>query len=175
MLNTEIVLTVAIGVAIIIIPLAVLFKWFLNHNIKLKNLELANNTFKELVPTRLQAYERLAILLERITPDTMVLRENKAGLTSQQLHQLLLNTVRQEFEHNLAMQIYLPSSSWERIMRSRDEVLKLISAAAREVEPSSSSVQLSTKIIEKGINETNFYIEKAKEALRSDIQSYYFD
>ncbi|MCT4591686.1 MAG: hypothetical protein N4A71_27955 [Carboxylicivirga sp.] len=160
---------------LITIPILIILRWFLKHNLKLKELELANSTYKELIPTRLQAYERLTLLLERINPDTMVLRENIAGLTSLQLQKKLLNTVRQEFEHNFAMQVYLPVKTWDKIIKSRDEVIKLINTSSAEVDPNSPSISLSKVILEKGVNETTFYILKAKEQLKKDIQLYYFD
>jgi hypothetical protein len=160
---------------LITIPILIILRWFLKHNLKLKELELANSTYKELIPTRLQAYERLTLLLERINPDTMVLRENIAGLTCLQLQKKLLNTVRQEFEHNFAMQVYLPVKTWDKIIKSRDEVIKLINTSSAEVDPNSPSISLSKVILEKGVNETTFYILKAKEQLKKDIQLYYFD
>ena len=160
---------------LVALPLLILLRWFLKHNLKLKELELANSTFKELIPTRLQAYERLTILLERINPDAIVLRENSPGMTSLQLQKKLLNTIRHEFEHNFAMQVYLPVKSWDAITKSRDEVIKLINTSAAEVNPNAPSLELSKKILEKGVNETSFYIVKAKEQLKKDIQLYYFD
>jgi len=160
---------------LVAVPLLLLIRWFLKHNLKLKELELANSTFKELIPTRLQAYERLSILLERITPEALALREQRQGLTSIQLQKLLLQNIRQEFEHNFAMQIYLPVKTWEQVIKSRDEVIKLINTCSAEVQPNSPSMELSKKILERAINETNFYITKAKESLKKDIQLYYFD
>jgi len=162
-------------VLLISLPMLLILRWFLKHNLKLKELELANNVYKELIPTRLQAYERLTILLERISPEAIVLRENIAGSSSLQLQKKLLATIRHEFEHNFAMQVYLPIKTWDKIIKSRDEVIKLINTASAEVNPNAQSMELSRIILEKSMNETNFYIDKAKEALKKDIQRYYFD
>lgn len=162
-------------VIIVALPILIILRWFLKHNLKLKELELANSTYKELIPTRLQAYERLSILLERISPEAIVLRSNQQGLTSLQLQKKLLHSIRQEFEHNFAMQIYLPAATWEKIIKSRDELIKLINTSSAEVQPNGPAMELSRFILEKGVNETNFYFDKAKEALKKDIQLYYFD
>lgn len=175
MIEFKDVMTTGITILLIAVPILILIRWFLKHNLKLKELELANSTFKELIPTRLQAYERLAILLERITPESIVLREQKQGLTSLQLHNQLLQSIRHEFEHNFAMQIYLPVESWDKITKARDEVIKVINSSSAEVQPNSPSMELSRTILEKAINETNFFIVKAKETLKKDIQLYYFD
>ncbi len=175
MISSADLIQTSVSTLLIATPLLILIHWFLKHNIKLKQLELANSTFKELIPTRLQAYERLSILLERITPEALVLREQKQGLTSLQLQSILLQSIRKEFEHNFAMQIYLPASTWDQIIKSRDEVIKLLNTCSAEVQPNSPSMQLSKIILEKAINETNFHIVKAKKALKKDIQLYYFD
>jgi len=175
MIEFENLVIISILILLIGIPFLILVRWFLKHNLKLKEIELANSTFKELIPTRLQAYERLSILLERITPEALVLREQKQGLSSLQLQKILLQNIRQEFEHNFAMQIYLPISTWDLVIKSRDEVKKLINTCSAEVQPNSPSMELSRVILERTINETNFYISKAKESLKKDIQNYYFD
>ncbi len=162
-------------VILVALPLLLVLRWFLKHNLKLKELELANSTYKELIPTRLQAYERLTILLERITPEAIVLRLNQPGISSIMLQKSLLQTIRQEFEHNFAMQIYLPVATWDTIIKSRDELIKLINTSSAEVQPNAPAMQLSKVILEKSVNETDFYFVKAKEALKKDIQLYYFD
>ncbi|WP_289054665.1 hypothetical protein [Carboxylicivirga marina] len=175
MITINELLKIAAVVLLIALPLLILIRWFFKHNLKLKELELANSTYKELIPTRLQAYERLAILLERISPETIVIRENKQGLSSLQFQKQLLQIIRQEFEHNFAMQIYLPAKTWDAIIKARDEVVKLINTSAAETQANAPSMELSRIILEKGINDTNFYIKKAKEVLKKDIQLYYFD
>lgn len=162
-------------VLLVALPILIVLRWFLKYNLRQKELELANSTFKELIPTRLQAYERLTILLERITPEAIVLRLNQPGISSLQLQKSLLQSIRQEFEHNFAMQIYLPVTTWATIIKSRDELIKLINTSSAEVQPNAPAMELARFILEKGINETNFYIEKAKEALKKDVQLYYFD
>ncbi len=175
MISFEEIIKLSAIVIIVALPLLIILRWFLKHNLKQKELELANSTFKELIPTRLQAYERLSILLERISPEALVLRSNQQGLSSLQLQKKLLQAIRQEFEHNFAMQIYLPAATWKTVMKSRDELIKLINTSSAEVQPNSPAMELSRVILEKSVNETNFYFEKAKEALKKDIQLYYFD
>ena len=49
---------------------------------------------RQLLPLRLQAYERLALFLERITPGALVFRVHKSHMTSRMLHAELLATIR---------------------------------------------------------------------------------
>lgn len=155
------------------IPLLILVRWFLKHNLKLKKIEVASALKKELIPNKIQAYERITLLLERIHPEALILREQKKEYTNIQLHQQLLKSIRKEFEHNLAMQIYIPSKTWEYVAKARDEVSKLINKCSSEVQPNNPSLEIAHKVLEKTINETNYYITKAKEKLNSDIELMY--
>ncbi len=156
------------------IPILLLVNWFLKQNLKMKQVDLSLSVQKEILPLRIQAYERLTILLERINPESIVLREQKQGLTSLQLHTQILKNIRSEFEHNLAMQIYVPNKTWDLISIARDEAIKVINSCASDVKPDAPSMELSQKILERSMNETNFHIKKAREALKNDIQLYYF-
>ena len=72
------------------------------------NLHLADikkEDHKQLLPVRLQAYERLTLFLERIKPGPLVLRVHKSNMTSRMLQSELTATVREEFEHNITQQI----------------------------------------------------------------------
>lgn len=112
-------ITPALAIAI---PTLLLVRWFLKNNLKIKQLELAMQQRKEMIPTRLQAYERISILLERISPESLIIREQKHGLTSIQFHHHLLKVIRSEMEHNLAMQVYMPAATWEKVIAARDVV-----------------------------------------------------
>jgi len=174
MIDWQTILYMAIPYLMIGIPVLILVNWFLKQNLKSKQIEISLSMQKEMLPLRIQAYERLTILLERINPDTLILREQKQGLSNLQLHTLLLKGIRSEFEHNLAMQIYLPAKTWDLILKSRDEVIKLINTCAGEVKAEGPSMELSQKILERYSKESDFYLKQAKEALKKDIQLYYF-
>ena len=57
---------------------------------------------KTILPIRLQAYERLTLFLERITPDSLLLRTSKPGMNVGQLQHALLSAIRAEYEHNMS-------------------------------------------------------------------------
>ncbi|MCU4175939.1 hypothetical protein [Carboxylicivirga sp. N1Y90] len=173
MLNLNELIQSSLPFFLFAIPLLILVRCFLKHNLKLKQIELASSLKKELIPNKIQAYERVTLLLERIHPETLILREQQAGLSNMQLHKQLLKSIRTEFDHNIAMQIYMPSKTWEYVTKARDEVSKLINTCSSQVQPNNPSMELAHKILEKTINETNYYITKAKEKLNNDIELMY--
>ena len=111
------------------------------EKIILKNLDI-------ITPLRLQAYERFTLFLERISPESLILRINKPGYTCKQLHNELLSVIRAEFEHNLAQQIYISNKAWELIKIARSNTVHLININAGKVQPDSPSLNLSKAILE---------------------------
>ncbi|MFI5135644.1 MAG: hypothetical protein ACHQD9_07305, partial [Chitinophagales bacterium] len=85
----------------------VVLKLFLGGEKDRKELEVRAAHYKDALPIRLGAYERLTLLLERITPTNLLQRVNKPGMTSLDLQKALISNIRMEFEHNLSQQIYV--------------------------------------------------------------------
>lgn len=101
------------------------------------------------LPLRLQAYERLVLLLERVSPAQTVTRILQPGLTALQFQILLTQNIREEFEHNMAQQIYVSSESWGLIKTAKEEVIRLINTVSAEMDSSVSANELARMIIEK--------------------------
>ncbi|TAJ05446.1 hypothetical protein DMA11_23520 [Marinilabiliaceae bacterium JC017] len=151
----------------------ILIRWFLNRELTHQRLSIRMEAQKQVIPQQLQAYERLTLLLERIAPESLVLREQRNNLTSLQFHSHLLKTIRHEFDHNLAMQVYINNSTWTLIIKAREELLKLINTSASTTKPDTPSILLGKKIIEEAGAEANYHIKKALETLKNDIQRLY--
>ena len=75
------------------------------------------------VPLRLQAYERMALFLERIEPNQLVLRIHNPGLSVPEEQNLLLTAIRSEFEHNLSQQIYISNEVWNQIYLAKEDTV----------------------------------------------------
>lgn len=125
-----------------------LLKQFLGNEEKKRVLELRIKNQGLLTPVRLQAYERVILYLERISPNGLILRVFQPSLNSFQLQSLLIQTIRSEFEHNLSQQIYLSNASWELVKNAKEDTIKLVNLAAAKVGDNASGTDLSTAIIE---------------------------
>ena len=53
------------------------------------------------MPLRLQAYERMALFLERISPNNLLVRVVPKSSNKGDYEALLIATIEQEYEHNL--------------------------------------------------------------------------
>ncbi len=108
-------------------------------DVKLKNTETV-------LPIRLQAYERIALLLERISPNNMLLRLSDPSLTAFAFQQLLLSEVREEFNHNLSQQVYMSDEVWEKVRTSINEVVTAVQESAQKMNENNSSIDLAEEI-----------------------------
>ena len=124
----------------------VLFKMLREERDK-REFELRKYTHKEALPIRLRGYERLAILLERTTPEHMLRDMDIANLTVQQLQILLMKTVRLEFDHNLSQQVYVSDAVWEAIILVEEEMISFIAAGAKNFAPDSPALPYAQQLI----------------------------
>ena len=84
----------------------------------------------KVLPMRLQAYERLTLLLERIDPNKLLIRIKPFSDEISKYEELLITNIEQEFEHNLAQQIYVSDQCWSIILAAKNATIQLIRKAA---------------------------------------------
>ncbi|WP_028291172.1 hypothetical protein [Olleya sp. ITB9] len=103
---------------------------------------------KESLPIRLQAYERIALFLERISPNKLLLRVAPISSDKQGYEDLLIKNIEQEFEHNLSQQIYLSNDCWTIVNASKSATIQLIRKAGM-----SDKIDSASKLREAILNE----------------------
>jgi hypothetical protein len=81
------------------------------------------------LPIRLQAYERMVLFLERITPSKLLIRVVPNNSNEESYESLLIANIEQEFEHNLAQQIYVSDDCWNIIVAAKNATIQLIRKA----------------------------------------------
>lgn len=82
------------------------------------------------VPLRLQAYERLALFLERISPNKLIIRVSPITSKKEDYERLLIQSIEQEMEHNLSQQIYVSEKCWSIILAAKNATIQLIRKAS---------------------------------------------
>ena len=82
------------------------------------------------MPLRLQAYERMALFLERITPSKLIVRVQPTSSNKEDYEALLIANIEQEFEHNLSQQIYVSDECWNIITAAKNATIQLIRKAS---------------------------------------------
>ena len=134
---------------------------------------LRKETAKTLNPIRLTAYERIALFLERIQPDSMVMRVQQSNMKVRDLHLALLTTIREEFEHNVTQQIYVSSDVWIVTKNAKESMIQLINTCSSELPDELPAIELSKMIIEKYNSVETTPIDAALNILKAEVKSFY--
>ena len=106
------------------------FKQFIRNEDNRRNFLVRKELEKHALPIRLQAYERMVLFLERITPAKLLIRMNPKSSNKESYESLLIATIEEEFEHNLSQQIYLSDECWSIITASKNATIQLIRKAS---------------------------------------------
>jgi len=137
-------------------------------------LELKMKRDKEIMMLRLQAYERLALFLERISPGSIISRVRTPDMISTELQYAIVKNIREEYEHNLSQQIYVSSDTWNLIVASKDEIIKTINLIGGQLPSDASAGQLINAIFT-GIANANAPLptEHALEFLKTECRQLF--
>jgi len=115
------------------------------ENIQL--LELKKAVTNQVLPLRLQAYERLVLFIERVNPSNMLIRLSATDYTAAELHSIVVNEIRNEYQHNVTQQIYVSPMAWGVIRRVKNDTLGIITNAVKGLPEDASGLELSRTIL----------------------------
>ena len=110
------------------------------------NMEYKIANSNATLPNRLQAFERMSLFLERLSPGNLLLRLNNPNMTAKELQRLMISDIREEFNHNLSQQIYMSDKSWDLIKNTVEDVIALINTNAEKLDDDVKSVELAKLI-----------------------------
>lgn len=163
--------TAIIIACLALIAIVFVAKLFIERSLKLQALDNGKAVKGIVMPLRLQAYERMALYLERIEPNQLVMRIHGDGLTVAQEQNLLLTAIRSEFEHNLSQQIYISPTVWKKICDAKDDIITIVNAVAEQFDSNENSLQYAEALLIASAEKP--VIEKALNVLKADIQKMF--
>lgn len=131
---------------------------------------LKKDNLSTITPIRLRAYERLMLLLERTTPNTLILGVSIPGMKNRELHSALLESIRHEFSHNISQQIYVSDELWKYIKNAQESLLKLVNTCAAKCQPDDSATQLAEQIIQVYSSNNETPSELAISTLKNEVR-----
>jgi hypothetical protein len=164
---------ILVPAAVVLYAMYLVVRLFVQREIDIKKLEVRGKCIETVLPNRLQAYERMTLFLERMSPQNLLMRLNVVGMPAREFHQLLLTEIRNEYNHNASQQIYIGEEVWNMIKNSKEDLIVMINEAASEMTPESTSLNLSKKIFEKSITKTVDPIAHALSELKKEIHQVF--
>ncbi|MBL7742050.1 MAG: hypothetical protein JNN00_01120 [Chitinophagaceae bacterium] len=99
-------------------------------------------------PLQLQAYERLVLFAERIALPNLISRLNVPGAPAKEMQLLLLESIKQEYEHNATQQIFVSPVAWSAVKNLKDQNMLIINQVAATLPPEATAAELNRRLLE---------------------------
>jgi len=119
---------------------------------------------------RMEAYQRAILYMERIHPVTIVMRMNQQNVNAVLFQSMLLKAIRDEYDHNVAQQMFISPNAWHLLKNAKEETVKLINVGASDLPSDASSSDLAKAIITLTADINPLPSEIAIEALKAEFQ-----
>ena len=136
-------------------------------------IELKKERQSFFLPNRVEAYQRAVLLMERISPNSLVMRIHNPGLPAKMMQAELLKAIREEYDHNVAQQIFISPKAWEMVRNSKEETIKIINIAGGQMSDISMALDLSAKIFEFTAEVGQLPTEITTEFLKRELQELF--
>lgn len=162
----DITLVACIFIILIAVAFVLLFKQFMATYIKLKEKELQLLALKGGSTQKLQAYERMALFLERIKPSYWINNFDKE-LKPHEFLFLVNKSITEEFDYNASQKLYLSKHSWQNIVNTKDNVLLLIHKTYEKLGENATLEDYKTLLLMGYMNGED-YIAQATEELKKE-------
>ena len=133
--------------------------------------ELKRLSQKEISPLRMRAYERLSLLLERTTPEHLLIELNLGEMTILEVQQHLMRTIRLEYDHNLSQQVYVSDQVWDTIIAAREQMVAFINTMAQQIPPESTALDFAKVLITAYRSNGQTANDQAMQMLRTEARS----
>ena len=145
-------------------------KMFIQKEWQNQRMVLAQKSTDTILPIRLQAYERMCLFLERISPNNLIVRLNNGEYNTAQFQHVLLAEIREEFNHNLSQQVYMSDEAWNMIRRAMEDLVVKINQAGSEVDKEAKALDLAKRIFDLVMEQGTDQIQEALAFIKEEIR-----
>ena len=164
------ILIVMIPTLVVAATAIIVLRLMLKKDIETKKIQVVLQNQKMITPLRLQAYERIILFLERISPNSVIIRLQTPNMTVQELHKQMLITIRAEFEHNLSQQLYVSSEAWEATRNAKERTIQLLNMSLHGLNSMDNAMVFSQAVFEKLIEIEKSPTQEAIELLKKEVR-----
>ncbi len=164
---------ILVPAALVLYAMYLTVRAFLQKEIEKTTLEVRGRNVEIVLPIRLQAYERVVLFLERISPNNLVARLNQVKMPATEFQQMMLKEIRDEYNHNVSQQVYMSEESWELVKNAKEDLIISINSAAEKMKTDSTSLdfakQLFQEIIDKEVDPITLALHEIKDEIRQSF------
>ena len=143
---------------------------YTNNEKEKRNYLLQKESKPDVLSLRLQAYERMTLFLERINPSQLLVRITPISDDKNDYANFVIAQIEQEYEHNLAQQIYISEQCWSVILASKNATIHIIKKAF-ENNSISNAQELREEIVKIIVN-TSSPTKAALSVLKQEVKDF---
>ena len=169
-MNTWIIIALmSVGLLLMVAAMILLSRLIKMKDAELRNgskMELKVQALKIIMPLKVQAYERFLLYLERVQLPQLVKRVYTPGMEKGAFHLQLLQNVREEFEHNLAQQLYVSNATWNAVVNAKEELVNQINTTFEQLKEEEDVAILAQSLVAL----PNPMVEQAVAVLKRDFE-----
>ncbi len=136
-------------------------------------IDLRKQRQEYFLPNRVEAYQRAVLLMERIHPNSLVMRLHNPGMPAKALQAEFLKSIREEYDHNVAQQLFISPQAWQMVKNSKEETIKIINIAGNQMQATSTGMELSAKVFELVAEIGQLPSEITVELLKKELQELF--
>jgi hypothetical protein len=131
------------------------------NEIERKQLAIFQQNSTTTLQMRLQAYERLTILIERMHATSLISRYYTQQATAQDVQIAMVQGIRAEYEHNISQQLYVSHEVWQTVKNVMEQEITMLNRLGSTMELGAPSSQFVKALSE--------YVMTTESTLPTDI------
>ncbi|MEJ0032335.1 MAG: hypothetical protein WDO15_19085 [Bacteroidota bacterium] len=112
----------------------------------------------------------MTLFLERTSPQNLLVRINQPGLTAREFHKLLLEDIRNEYNHNVSQQVLYQRRSLVRCQECERRPDHRDQRSRQTVHNDAPSIELAKRIFEVALSKKVDPMALALSELKKEIQ-----
>ncbi|WP_420575927.1 hypothetical protein [Ekhidna sp.] len=166
-------LKITIPAALVLYLAYLLVRSFLQKQLDEIAFSVRQKNQEIVVPIRLQAYERIVLLLERITPANLISRLSSSDYSAEEFQHILIHEIRNEFNHNLSQQVYMSDSAWTYVTTAVEQTISIINSSSNALDKKAKGFDLARAILENSAGEEMDTPKQAIKYIKEEIQDVF--
>jgi len=164
----QLILGLTIPSLVVLLAVYLMFKQYFEYQAQGRMVDWKKEKSQTTLPLRLQSYERLILLCERIDLADLILRLKTPDTSAIAFKSALLIAIQQEFEHNLTQQLYVSEELWMVLQAAKAKTMDLISLASEGLAPDATADEYARQLINLASQEASLPSSIAKRAIKSE-------
>jgi hypothetical protein len=125
-----------------------MMKQHIANSVQLVKTEILKTNLNTFTPLKLQAYERIALFLERTSIPALIQSYAQGGLSARGFAAAATHAIKEEYSYNVSQQIYVSTQMWTLVKAIKEQHIQLFQNITATLPAEATAADLSQKLIE---------------------------